>query len=119
MADMWQAPRVKGNGCDARLGDRWCSVPRSNFRHMELPERHADGEGEWDDDAPGATLHPVTAEVQHYRKVVAQLRAHLVLGSHDDSGECIACAAEGFPGIPYPCRILTDAGVTRPAAREA
>lgn len=100
------------NECHARLGDRACNVPRNNKRHMRTPEEHADGDGTWDDDAPGAERHPVTREVAHYREVVARLRAHLALGYRDDNGECIACAAEGFPAIPYPCSTLVDAGIT-------
>lgn len=99
------------NRCRAQLGERACNVPRSNKRHMRVPEEHADADGAWDDDAPGAIPHPVSREVEHYRRVVADLQAHLIFGCRDDDGQCPACAMQDHPGIPYPCATMTKAGV--------
>jgi hypothetical protein len=98
------------NQCQAMLGDLPCHVPRSNKRHMRVPEEHSNGSTQWDDDAPGAAPHPVSREVEHYRKVVSTLRTHLAFPGSKEDGDCAACDIEGFP-VPYPCSALTQAGV--------
>lgn len=106
---------MKDNHCRAMLGDLPCLVPRSNKRHMRVPEEHSNGGTQWDDDAPGAVPHPVSREVEHYRRVVASLRTHVVFTGQTDDGWCAGCDAEGAVGVPYPCATLMNAGV--PASR--
>lgn len=99
------------NRCMASLGDVPCLVPRSNRRHMRVPEEHSNRGIQWDDDAPGAVPHPVSAEVAHYRRVVASLRTHVVFAGATADGWCAGCDAEGAAGVPYPCATLVDAGI--------
>lgn len=65
---LWQAPP---GGCTARLGDRRCARPRQNKSHWEQElEWHSDGEGSWDDDAPGAEPHPKSKEIASLHKII-------------------------------------------------
>lgn len=73
---VWETPGgVRTGTCEARLGDRRCNRPRQNKSHWENElEWHADGEGSWDDDAPGAVPHHKTAEVEALQRMA---RRHL------------------------------------------